>query len=280
MSTTMPSDNVELWSGKDRGDENFPVGVLIHPKLRPHVHAYYSFARNADDIADNPSLTPEQKISRLDRMDMVLSGAVASGSPSASRLRQSLTEMCMPATHARELLIAFRQDATKARYASWAELMEYCRFSAAPVGRFVLDLHREDRASWPASDALCAALQVLNHLQDCADDWRNLQRCYLPTDMLTDAGIDVEALTAPKTSPELRRVFDAMLDQTAALNQAATDLPHRLRSRRMRLETGMITDLAQRLHRHLRRGDPLAGRVKLRKSDFVAALIVGVAQLV
>jgi farnesyl-diphosphate farnesyltransferase len=280
MRTTLPSDNVELWSGKDRGDENFPVGVLIHPKLRPHVHAFYSFARNADDIADHPDLTPEDKITRLDRMDMVLSGAVQSGSPSASRLRESLAQMALPATHARELLIAFRQDATKSRYANWQDLMEYCRFSAAPVGRFVLDLHREDRASWPASDALCAALQVLNHLQDCADDWRNLQRCYLPTQMLTDASTSIDALTAPKTSAALRQVFDKMLDKTADLNRAATALPHQLRSRRMRVETGMITNLAQRLHRHLCREDPLAGRVKLRKSDFLAALIAGVAQLV
>ncbi|HQT88830.1 MAG TPA: squalene synthase HpnC [Acidiphilium sp.] len=279
MTTPISSDNVELWSGKDRGDENFPVGVLIHPKLRPHVHAFYSFARNADDIADHADLTPEDKITRLNRMDMVLSGAVQSGSPSASRLRESLAQMALPATHARELLIAFRQDATKSRYASWQDLMEYCRFSAAPVGRFVLDLHREDRASWPASDALCAALQVLNHLQDCADDWRSLKRCYLPTQMLTKAGISVEALTAPATSAPLRAVFDDMLERTAELNRAATALAHQLRSRRMRLETGVITNLAERLHARLCRQDPLAGRVKLRKSDFLAALMTALPRL-
>ena len=279
MNLVIPADTVEMASGKGRKDENFPVGVLIHPKLRPHVHAFYDFARNADDIADHPDLTPEQKIARLDVMDMVVSGARQAGSPSASRLRASLQAMAMPATHARELLVAFRQDATKQRYADWQELMDYCRYSAAPVGRFVLDLHRENRASWPASDALCASLQVLNHMQDCAEDWRSLKRCYLPVNALNAAGIGVEALTAPVTSPALRGVFDEILVKTSALNDAAQALPGQLRSRRMRLETGVIVRLAQRLHRRLGRQDPLAGRVKLRKADFVAALLTALPHI-
>ena len=279
MTLVMTADTVELWSGKDREDENFPVGALIHPKLRPHVHAFYDFARNADDIADHPDLASAEKIARLDVMDMVVSGARQAGSPSASRLRTSLQAMALPATHARELLVAFRQDATKQHYGSWQELMDYCRYSAAPVGRFVLDLHREDRASWPASDALCASLQVLNHVQDCAEDWRSLKRCYLPATMLDAAGIGVEALGEPVTSPALRGVFDQILTQTAGLNQAAQALPGQLRSRRMRLETGVIVRLAQRLHRRLGRQDPLAGRVKLRKVDFVAALLTALPHI-
>ena len=279
MNLVIPADTVEMASGKGRQDENFPVGVLIHPKLRPHVHAFYDFARNADDIADHPDLASAEKIARLDVMDMVVSGARQAGSPSASRLRASLNAMALPATHARELLVAFRQDATKQRYATWRELMDYCRYSAAPVGRFVLDLHREDRASWPASDALCASLQVLNHVQDCATDWQRLERCYLPSDLLDAAGIGVEALSEPVTSPALRGVFDQMLVQTADLNQAARALPGQLRSRRMRLETGVIVGLAQRLHRRLGRQDPLAGRVKLRKSDVVAALLTALPHI-
>ena len=279
MTLVIPADTVEIASGKGRQDENFPVGVLIHPKLRPHVHAFYDFARNADDIADHPDLASAEKIARLDVMDMVVSGARQAGSPSASRLRASLNAMALPATHARELLVAFRQDATKQRYATWRELMDYCRYSAAPVGRFVLDLHREDRASWPASDALCASLQVLNHVQDCATDWQSLERCYLPSDLLDAAGIGVEALSEPVTSPALRGVFDQMLVQTADLNQAARALPGQLRSRRMRLETGVIVGLAQRLHRRLGRQDPLAGRVKLRKSDVVAALLTALPHI-
>jgi len=193
--------NVETWSGKDRGDENFPVGsALINPRLRPHIHAFYAFARNADDIADSPALTPADKIARLDAMEDVLLGRRATGSPSALRLRASLAETGVAADHASELLVAFRRDASKPRYADWDELMDYCRYSAMPVGRHVLDLHGEDRATWAPSDALCAALQVLNHLQDAAKDLSQLDRCYLPADLLARHGAGVADLRAPAAS--------------------------------------------------------------------------------
>ncbi|MBN8909015.1 MAG: squalene/phytoene synthase family protein, partial [Rhodospirillales bacterium] len=170
MSATV-LESVETWSGKDRGDENFPVGsALIAPRLRPHVHAFYAFARNADDIADSPTLAAEDKVFRLDTMEEVLLGRREGGSPSALRLRASLAETGVTAQHSLDLLVAFRRDATKRRYASWDELYDYCRYSAMPVGRHVLDLHGEDAATHAPSDALCTSLQVLNHLQDCGRD--------------------------------------------------------------------------------------------------------------
>lgn len=265
---------VERWSGKDRGDENFPVGSwLIAKELRPHVHAYYSFARNADDIADHAEFEPEEKIRRLDRMEAVLTGAAEDGSASARRLRGSLKQSRVPAIHARELLVAFRQDAVKRRYENWAELMDYCRYSAAPVGRYVLDLHGESRETWPASDALCASLQVLNHLQDCAADLRGLDRCYVPQDWLAQHGARTDDLARGKASPGLRAVFDAMLEKTRALNAEAVALPRLVKARRLRVETATIVSLAQRLTRRLLTGDPLAMRVKLKPADFLAATL-------
>ena len=120
--------SVEDWSGKDRGDENFPVGsALIAARLRPEVHAYYAFARNADDIADSPDLRPDDKIARLDVMQAVLLGEREDGSPSATGLRASLARTGVNPRHATDLLIAFRQDARKTRYANWPELLDYCR---------------------------------------------------------------------------------------------------------------------------------------------------------
>ena len=265
--------NVEAPSGKDRGDENFPVGsLLIRRSLRPHVHAYYAFARNADDVADSPDLAPAEKLARLDRMEAVLLGREDEGSPSAVRLRASLAETGVPPRHATDLLVAFRQDATRRRYASWDELMGYCRFSAAPVGRHVLALHGEDPATWHASDPLCAALQVLNHLQDAKADLAALDRCYLPQDLLDEAGVGVEALAAPAAPAGLRRVFDALLDRVDALNALGDDLPRRVRDRRLRLEVAVICGLSRRLARRLRAGDPVAGRVGLGKADVAAAL--------
>ena len=268
------AETVEAWSGKDRGDENFPVGsVLIRADLRPHVHAFYAFARNADDIADSKTLPPAEKIARLDLMEDVLLGRRETGSPSALRLRDSLAATGVPSRHATDLLIAFRQDATKRRYASWDELHEYCRFSAMPVGRHVLDLHGEDLATHPPSDALSASLQVLNHLQDCGRDLAELDRCYLPLDLLAAHAVSVDDLRRPAAVAGLRAVIDALLGRTEALNDDAAELPRRTHDRRLRVETAVIVGLAQRLARRLRRSDPLAARVRLTKSDAAASVL-------
>ena len=266
--------DVESWSGKDRGDENFPVGsMLVSPRLRPHIHAFYAFARNGDDIADSGNLLADDKLARLDRMEAVLRGAETLGSASATALRASLRATGVTDRHSRDLLDAFRQDATTSRYASWGELFDYCRRSAMPVGRHVLDLHGEARDTWAASDALSASLQVLNHLQDGKKDLAALDRCYLPADLLAEAGSGVEELRGARQTPGLRRVFDALLDRCDALNIEARELPRRVRDRRLRLETAVIVGLSHRLAARLRRGDPVAGRVKLTRADIAASVL-------
>jgi len=274
---TQDREIVETPSGKWRDGENFPVGsLLIRRDLRVHVHAFYRFARNADDIADNPELCAAEKIRRLDRMAAVLDGAPGNDAPAASAMRQSLVATGMTAQHCHDVLRAFRQDAEKRRYRDWDELMEYCRYSASPVGRQLLDLHRESRETWPASDALCSALQVLNHLQDCAEDYRLLDRVYLPATDLAAGGTDVAALAAAQSCPALRRVLDILLDRTAELVEVARGLTPRVAAPGLRCECAVITELAARLLRRLRRGDPLATRVGLGKTDFLAAFLVGV----
>ena len=269
--------SVETPSGKGRSGENFPVGSwLIRRDLRPHVHAFYRFARNADDIADNPALAPDDKVRRLDRMAAILDGAPGSDSPAASAMRASLAGTGVTAQHCHDVLHAFRLDATKLRYRDWDDLMEYCRYSASPVGRQLLDLHGESHDTWPPSDALCSALQVLNHLQDCAADYRALDRVYLPLDELAAAGCTVEVLAAPAASPGLRRVIDSLLDQTETLIDAARELPLRVAAQGLRWESAVIVALATRLARRLRQGDPLATRVKLGKNDFAAAFLTGI----
>jgi len=271
------SGNVETWSGKNRNDENFPVGsFLIRRSLRPHVHAYYAFARNADDIADSPVLRPDDKIARLDAMEAVLMGKRDTGSPSAAALRASLAETGVPMVHATDLLIAFRRDAIKTRYETIDELYNYCRYSAVPVGRYVLDLHGEHHECRSPSDALCIALQVLNHIQDCAKDLAELNRCYIPRVLLDHFGASVDDLRRPAETPGLRRVFITLLDRVDRLNQAASELPMIARDWRLRLETGVIHGLANRLRRRLATGDPLAGRVALSKIDFVLAAFASI----
>lgn len=275
IATKPTIQTVEAWSGKDKGDENFPVAsLLIAARLRPHVHAYYNYARNADDISDHSALSADAKLARLDAMEDVLIGqAPGDDSPNAAKLRESLAQSGVPAAHARELLTAFRQDVTKNRYENWEALMAYCRYSAAPVGRYVLDLHGESHDTWPSSDALCASLQVLNHLQDCAKDLRNLDRCYIPQDWLHAQGLTTDAIARPTTSPALRAVFNKMLTATDKLNKRAADLPKRVKSRRLRMECAIICYLARRLTILLKQGDPLATQVKLNKVDMLAAVL-------
>ena len=268
------AENVESWSGKDRGDENFPVGSrLISAKYRPHIHAYYAFARNADDIADSSTLPAEEKIRRLDVMEAVLLGKREDGSPSALKLRHSLAETRVSSVHATDLLIAFRRDATKNRYATIDELYNYCRYSAVPVGRYVIDLHGESHECYSPSDALCIALQVLNHMQDCGKDLADMDRCYMPQALLNHFGSSIDDMRRRQESPALRRVFVTLLDRIDRLLQAAAELPEIARDRRLRLETAVILGLAKRLQRRLAYNDPLEQRVKLSKLDVVFSVI-------
>ena len=267
---------VETPSGKGAGDENFPVGsFLIRRALRPHIHAFYRFARQADDIADNPALSPEDKVRRLARMGAILDGAPGDDSPAATAMRISLNETGVTAQHCHDVLRAFTLDATKTRYRDWDDLMEYCRYSASPVGRQVLDLHGEDRANWPANDALCSALQVLNHVQDCGEDYRVLGRVYLPEPALAAAGASVEELRGARMSPGMTKVKLQLLDGCDRLIAEARRFPSGVRSWGLRCEVATIVALAARLAARLRAGDPLAARVKLRKGDFAAALLAG-----
>lgn len=269
--------SVEAPSGKNAGTENFPVGsMLIRADLRPHVHAYYRFARTADDIADSGELAAEEKVHRLDLMGAVLIGESDADVEVARAMRVSLGRTGVSPTTCLDLLVAFRWDATRLRYRDWDDLMEYCRYSANPVGRYLLELHGETAETHGPSDALCSALQVINHMQDLADDYRVIDRVYLPQDAMTAGGIDVTALAAPASSPGLRKAIDRTLDNTALLLVEARRLPGLVRDRRMRWESAAIVALAHRLTGMLRVQDPLARRVKLGKLGALMTALGGI----
>ena len=243
----------DLSSGKGHRDENFPVAsFLIARRRRPAVLAFYRVARMADDIADNAAAAPRDKDARLAAIEASLTGGSDDIAPAAGAARDHAGRARSSPRHILDLLEAFRRDVRKIRYENWAELMDYCRYSAAPVGRFVLEVHGESPATWPASDALCAALQVVNHLQDCGEDYRQLNRVYLPLDALGAAGADVTALRPPRASPALRGVITDLARRTLGLLDAARPLASEVRDLRLRLEIGVIhalaTDLAGRLH--------------------------------
>jgi squalene synthase HpnC len=269
--------SMEAPSGKDIAYENFPVGSWLLPaRLRPHVAVFYAYARAIDDIADDPKLPPEEKIARLTGFEAALLGREqGEGFAKAHAMRKTLSASGISVRHCLDLISAFKQDATQARYRSWDDLIDYCNRSAAPVGRFLLDLHGGGRNGYAAADALCNALQVINHLQDCQEDYRLLNRVYLPCDWLAEAGAAVEDLDRSRTTLALRRVIDRMLDATEALLATAQRLPGELKSRRLGMESSAILAIARLLVQRLRARDPLAGRVALSKAEYAWCCIRG-----
>jgi hydroxysqualene synthase len=248
-----------LASGKGHRDENFPVASwLLKREHRAPVLTFYRFARAADDIADHPTASEAEKLALLARMRAGLAGE---GAPEAMALADAARARGLDLVHAHDLLDAFVQDVTVRRYADWEALIGYCRLSAMPVGRFVLDVHGEDRAIWPLSDALCAALQVINHLQDCGRDYRALDRVYIPTGQLEQAGVGIEALGAGRATPALRRVIAGLADQCALLLARSAQFARHIRDRRLSAEVAVIQRLAEDLVGLLRVRDPLCERV-------------------
>ena len=169
-------------------------------------------------------------------------------------------------------------DVTKRRYRDWEDLIGYCSYSAMPVGRFVLDVHGESRDTWPANDALCAALQIINHLQDCAADYRNLDRVYVPLDALGREGISIETLGEEKASPALRRCLRHLAQCTAGLLRDAEPLSTQVRDFRLGLEIAAIQRLARTITGMLFRRDPLSERVHLTKPGFLGVSLAGMGE--
>jgi len=265
----------EARSGKGHRDENFPVASgLIHPRHRAPILAFYEFVRTADDIADHPTLPAQEKLALMDRLEGTLLGK-NDDNPVGLALRMQLAERGLTSRHAQDLLTAFRMDVTKLRYRDWYDLIGYCTYSAMPVGRFVLDVHGESHALWPANDALCAALQIINHLQDCAKDYRNLDRVYIPLDALAAAGATVEMLGADRSPPALLVCIHALAHRTDSLLHDSWPFSVGIDDTRLALEVAVIQTFAERLTGLLSRRDPLCERVHLGKAGVAGFGLLG-----
>ncbi len=270
------NDASELRSGKGHRDENFPVASwLIAPRHRGPILAFYNFVRTADDIADHATLSAAEKLALLDRLDAGLTGKDDSDAV-AVRLRAELTAHNLSLKHAQDLLAAFKLDVTKLRYRDWDDLIAYCSLSAMPVGRFVCDVHGESRDCWPANDALCAALQIINHLQDCREDYRNLDRVYVPQDAFAAAGTNVEALNAPRATPALLQCLHGLAERTERLLCDSDDFAVQIDDWRLGLEVSVINALAHRLTRILMQRDPLRDHVHLSAPAVAGFTIAGI----
>lgn len=267
----------ELRSGKTHRDENFPVASwIIHPRHRALILAFYNFVRTADDVADHETLGEQDKLAYLDLLEAELLGQ-GDSQPEAVTLRRALADRGMPPRHALDLLTAFRMDVTKLRYENWDELIHYCRYSAMPVGRFVLDVHGESTSTWTANDALCAALQINNHLQDCGKDYKSLNRVYVPLDALAAAGASVEELGKDRASRPLRQCLHALAMRNEALLNESRSFSAEVKDFRLGLEIAVIQSFAERIVQLLKERDPLSERVHLAPLELLARSVGGIA---
>lgn len=280
-NTTFENNDNPCLTGKDIRDENFPVGsFLLRKPVRPIIKSFYRFARSADDIADNPNLDSNTKLALLKEMDRALSGLA---SPlievqPAEHLRCVLECNGLATDQARALLIAFQRDVCNSENHSWSDLLESCRFSANPVGRFLLEIHKETALSAiTASDALCTVFQILNHLQDCRKDFMTLNRVYIPTNFLALESLDRNSLGEHRASPGLQRVFESIIDRVENLYTVCLPLLSSITCYRFRLESAVALSLAGSLIKRLRGQDLLASFQGLQWSDWVRSMTIGLS---
>ena len=273
-------DFSKISSGKNRKTVNFPViSWFFSENFSYHINTFYNFARAADDIADTNMLSSKEKIKQLNKFDTIINGEKYDlpAHPSAKLMRESILNTGVDKNHCGQLLAAFRQDATKQRYDNWEELFEYCQKSAAPVGRYLLDLFGESQNNYKFSDPLCIALQVLNHLQDCKEDYETLDRVYIPLSWMNECGTEPLDLSQDSSHPKLKMVFHMLLDKTMELLREAEPLPNNICSRSLRIQTRSILNIAHELRHKLWTLDPLSEKIKLSKWQYFKSCARGIS---
>lgn len=265
---------------KQQNQENFPVASrLFDKKYRDIITAYYNFARACDDIADNPAQTPEQKLKQLNEIEDIFTGTKKYSGKKfafASTLKNIFISENLSSSLATDLLKAFRRDAEGTEYQTWGQLADYCKYSAAPVGRFMLALHNENPSAYLPSNSLCTALQIVNHIQDIKYDANLLKRVYIPAEWLKEFGVSPADLSAGKTSPQLRKLIKKMLEKVNGLLKDAAVLPSIVNSFRLRTNICIILSLTNIMIKKIEDGDVLNKEIKLSKPDWCRAVISGI----
>ncbi len=265
---------------KQQKDENFPVaGLLIKSSLRPLVNAYYRAARYCDDIADAPDLSARQKLAKLSEAEDIFLGYqkdVPDELLFLSGLRRNFCDELLDTSLFTDLLTAFRQDSRGHTYETWEQLLEYCRYSAAPVGRFMLAVHDENLSTYMPSGVLCTVLQIANHIQDIKYDLLVQNRIYLPAELLQKYQVSTDDLRQDKSSPELKKLIAEIISRLQKMLKDAALLPAITRSLRLRMQICVILSLTNIMLKKLNKKDVLQKNVKLSKIDWMRAVIGGV----
>lgn len=234
---------------KNAKQENFPVGLLIEKKYQTQIMDFYNFARLCDDVADNPELSIEEKLAFL-------------------RQKEQETDNL----YLKDLITAFKQDAQGFIYHTWQDVLDYCHYSATPVGQFILDIHNEKADAGP----LCAVLQITNHLQDLKYDAMVLNRVYVPKDFFKKYDIDETELLKDKSSPQLKKLIKDIIYILRLMLRDSARMPKQISSRRLRMELYIIISLTNIMLKKIDKGDVLTNNIKLNKFDWAISIIKGI----
>jgi squalene synthase HpnC len=254
--------------------ENFPVASYLLPSpLRRAVAVIYAFARSADDYADEGDLPETQRLALLAAYEGELD-ALACGQPSTHPIFIALADVMaqhtLPLQLFRDLLSAFRQDVTQHEYTDAAELLDYCRRSANPVGRLLLHLNgAASEDNLVLSDHICTALQLINFHQDLAQDYDENRRVYIPRDEMRAYGVGLEHFRDRRNDPALQKLLLQQYRRSRELMLAGAPLGRRLHGRfgwEIRLIVAGGLRVLERLEANLARA-PFS-RPRLRRRDW------------
>ncbi|MFQ5487744.1 MAG: squalene synthase HpnC [Gammaproteobacteria bacterium] len=253
--------------------ENFPVASRLLPaRLRRPIAVIYAFARRADDFADEGQLEVAQRLELLDQWQAMLD-AVQQGArpdePVFIALADVVQHHRLPWTLFSDLLSAFRQDVTQQRYDDFAEVLDYCRRSANPVGRLLLHLNQTaDDEKLRRSDRLCSALQLINFLQDIQQDYTENGRIYLPQEDMQRFAISSEDIKARRDDAAMRALLQYQIERIRALLKEGAPLAWTLKGR-LGLELRMTVSGAWRILQKLEQAGSCYARPRLRGSDWL-----------
>ncbi len=263
-------------SEKSKIKENFPVGLVVSPSLKPLVYAYYRAARLADDVADAKNVSNKIKIQKLSEISKAF---INHKEPSAynevSKLGQIFAKENLDSSLYLDLLEAFKRDVSAKPIRIWEELIDYCRYSAAPVGRFMMAIHNENYSTYIPAQNLCIILQLLDDLGDIKEDLSLLKRCYIPEDMLAKYGVKESDLGLSYTKPEVALMLKEFLSKIKAMHKDVQHLPRLITNFRLRFEVCIILSLTNSMINKYNKVDILQYKPSLGYYDWAKSLAYG-----
>ena len=252
--------------------------------MRDIIRIFYSFARISDDIADNNKLTSLKKLKILNFFDESIRNSKKSEIDFLDKIIHLSEKFPKSKNYSRELLKAFTLDATKKRYKNWNDLVSYCKFSANPVGRFFIYLTYKinnqsldnEKKIFESSDNLCTALQIINHIQDCKDDYLNHDRVYIPSNYFQKYSLKISVLAEKKAPIDFIFLKNELITETEKLLSHIEIGLNLIKDWRLRKETFIILSIAKRLCFLLKKDDPLLKKIKLSRIDLIICFIKGI----